>query len=255
MSKISGYSQFKLKQIKNHWLSKKPPILSNENYQKIKYVILDATYFHHENCLIVFIDATTGRPFFHDYGKKESYEFMKNIAVNLRQLGLNPKSFTTDGNKAVMSAISDVWSDVIIQRCLVHIQRQSLQWLRQYPKTQAAKELKDIVGFCANIKTSEDAIFFLEQYKNWIQMHYDFVSKMPNFSIAFKDLKRTMTLIDNALKNMFHFLRDQNIVSSTNYIENFFKQLKHKYRCHNGLCLNHKIAYLEWYCFYKNTEK
>jgi hypothetical protein len=252
LSKISGHSQFKLKQIKNYWLSKEVPVLSNINYQKIKYIIFDGTYFHRDGCLVVFIDTQTKKPFYYTYVEKEGYSNVYPIACCLKQLGINPKAFTMDGHKSVINALVEVWPNVIIQRCLFHIQRQGLQWLRQYPKTQAAKELRNIIKSCGAMKTKEDTKSFLTRYAHWQDIYYDFVSKMPKFSIAFKDLKRTMSLIDNALKDMFHFAKDQNIVPTTNYIENFFKQLKHKYRGHNGLSFKHKVAYLNWYCFFKN---
>jgi len=253
LSQISGHSEFKLKQIKNYWLSKEPPVLSNTDYQKIKYVLLDGTYFKHNSCLIVFIDAITGKPFFYDYIKKENYEFIKKASIHLKTLGLNPKAFTTDGHREVIKALLEIWPKLIIQRCLFHIQRQGLQWLRQYPKTEAAKELKNIIKSCASMKTKEEATFFVTNYMNWRNNYYKYIIEMPENTVAFKDLKRTMTLIDNALKDMFHFVKDQNIAPTTNYIENFFKQLKHKYRGHNGLSVKHRIAYLNWYCFFKNS--
>jgi hypothetical protein len=63
LSKISDYSQFKLKLIKNCWLSKEPAALLNIDYSKIKYIIFDGTYFNRTSCLIAFINALTGEPF------------------------------------------------------------------------------------------------------------------------------------------------------------------------------------------------
>lgn len=228
---------------------------SNSNYQKIKYIIFDGTYFHKDGCLIVFIDTQTKKPFYYAYIKQEGYKCLLPIIKQLNELGLNPKAFTTDGHQSVMKALLKVWPNVIIQRCLFHIQRQGLQWLRRSPKTPEAKELRNIIKYCGAMKTKDQTIAFLTSYTSWRNTYFGGVSKMPTFSIAFKDLKKTITLIDNALKDMFHFVKDQNIVPTTNYIENFFKQLKHKYRGHNGLSFKHKVAYLNWYCFFKNCPK
>jgi len=252
---MSGYSSFKLHQIKNYWLSKETPVLSNIKYQKIKYIIFDGTYFHKDGCLIVFIDTQTKQPFYYTYVRQEGYKCLLPIIKRLQELGLSPKAFTIDGHKSVINALLEVWPNVIIQRCLFHIQRQGLQWLRRKPKTPEAKELRNIIKSCGAMKTKQDMEFFLTRYFHWRKANYKSVIEMPTFSIAFKDLKRAITLIDNALKDMFHFVKDQNIVPTTNYIENFFKQLKHKYRGHNGLSLKHKIAYLNWYCFFKNCPK
>ncbi|MDR2399834.1 MAG: hypothetical protein LBD61_05345 [Endomicrobium sp.] len=64
---MSGHSAFKLRQINNYWLSKEPPVLSNVNYRKIKYILFDGTYFHKDGCLIVFIDVQTKTSFYYDF--------------------------------------------------------------------------------------------------------------------------------------------------------------------------------------------
>lgn len=252
LSKISGHSQFKLKQIKNYWLSKEPPALLNINYQKIKYIIFDGTYFHKDGCLIVFIDSTTKRPFYYAYVNKESYENVYPATCYLKSLGLNPKAFTLDGHPHVIKALIATWSSVLIQRCLFHIQNQGLMWIRKPPKTQAGKDLSVILKSCTSIKTQEESARFVKSFYHWNTKYNNEIELLDKTSIAYKDLKRTRSLINNALKDMFHFVKDQNIVSTTNYLESFFKHLKHNYRCHNGLSLKHKIAYLKWYCFYKN---
>lgn len=58
--------------------------------------------------------------------------------------GLQPISCTTDGNAQVIRVIRDLWPGIIIQRCMVHIQRQGLSWCRMYPKTVSARRLRDI---------------------------------------------------------------------------------------------------------------
>jgi hypothetical protein len=252
ISEQSGYSHSKIKRIIYYWLSQEVPVLLNVNYQSIKYVLFDGTYFHKDGCLIVFIDNETGKPFYYDYVTKESYETVYPITCHLKDLGLNPKTFTLDGHPGVIKALLDTWSTITIQRCLFHIQNQGLMWIRKPPKTQIGYYLSEILKSCGSMKTQIDMTSFLDRYCKWRNNYKEEIASLKKTSIAYKDLKRTMTLIDNALKDMFHFIKDQKIAPTTNFIECFFKHLKHKYRGHQGLSLKHKIAFLKWYCFYKN---
>lgn len=80
-----------------------------------------------------------------------------------------------------------------------------------------------------------------------------FVRSLPLSNIAFKDLKRTMVLLNNALPYMFYYLKEPNIPATTNVLEGFYSRLKADYRRHRGLSQKHKIHYLKWYCFFKNN--
>jgi hypothetical protein len=60
-------------------------------------------------------------------------------------------------------------------------------------------------------------------------------------------------LISNVLPDMFHYLEEPNIPATTNTIESFYSRLKADYRKHRGLTQKHKIHYLKWYCFFKNS--
>lgn len=215
--------------------------------------MLDGTYFHKEGCLIVFVDVVTGNPFHYAYVDKESYYSVIPLLQYLKNSGLNPKAFILDGHRLVTNALLEVWPDLIIQRCLVHIERQGLQWLRTFPKTQASKDLRIILKSLGTMGTKEHMYSFLASYKQWRNKYHAFVRSLPRTSSVNKDIKRTMGLIDNALNDMFHFVKDRNIAPTTNFLENFFAQLKHKYRGHKGLSSKHKVAYLKWYCYYKNT--
>ena len=104
-----------------------------------------------------------------------------------------------------------------------------------------------------NISNATQRDQFIADFKQWNLRYKDFIATLPKDSIANKDLKRTATLIKNALPNMFHYIKDQNIAPTTNYLESYFSQFKHQYRCHRGLTEKHKIQYLKWYCFFKNS--
>ena len=254
LSKISGHSEAKLKRIKNHWLAQEPPSLSDGVYLRARYLLFDGTYFHKNGCLAVLMDHTAKSILSYAYIDKESYQNVYPLLVEARRLGLRPKAITMDGHIHVIRAMLQVWPEVIIQRCLYHIQRQGMSWLRTYPKTEAGRVLRDIFKSLMDIKTEEDKSLFLEVYSRWHQKYRPFIRALPRTSVANTDLKRAMALINNGLSNMFHYIGDPNIAPTTNLLENFYSQLKQHYRGHRGLTEQHKISYLKWFC-YLRTKK
>lgn len=251
LCKISGHSKFKLEQIKNYWLDKSPKELSD--YSQYKYVIYDGTYFHRNGCLICLMDAETKDILSNIYTDKEGIKSVSPWFKQLKKQGLMPYYIVMDGERSVIRAIKKIWPNANIQRCLYHIQREGMRWLRTYPKTEAGRELRKILASLCSIRSLKEKNKFITQYKNWLEKYNNYVKKLPINNIAFKDLKRTLVLINNALNDMFYFLKEPKITSTTNVLEGYYSRLKADYRRHRGLSQKHKINYLKWYCFLKNN--
>ncbi|OGW89181.1 MAG: hypothetical protein A3G33_04905 [Omnitrophica bacterium RIFCSPLOWO2_12_FULL_44_17] len=189
----------------------------------------------------------------HTYAPKEGFKSTYSWFESLKDKGLNPLCITMDGEQFVMKAIRLVWPFTKIQRCLYHILRQGLSWLRTFPKTQAGAELRALLMRITAIKSFKDRDLFFDLYRNWYLTYRDAIKKLPNTTVAFKDLKKTMALIHHALPDLFHYLNDSNIPSTTNLLESFHSRLKADYRRHRGLTNTNKINYLSWYCFFNNS--
>jgi len=187
------------------------------------------------------------------YTKKEGFKSVYPWFKKLKKQGLIPHYIVMDGERSVMRAIAMVWPKTSIQRCLYHIQREGMRWLRTYPKTVAGRELRYLLRTLCSIKSINERNQFIENYKSWINKYKNFVKSLPITNIAFKDLKRTIVLINNALPDMFYYLKEPNIPATTNTMESFYSRLKADYRRHRGLTQKHKIHYLKWYCFFKNS--
>jgi transposase-like protein len=188
----------------------------------------------------------------YSHTSKEGYKNVLPWFEQLKANGLQPLVITMDGEISVIRAIREVWPKTKIQRCLYHIQREGLRWLRTFPKTQAGRELRAILSTLASVKSFKDRDIFMQLFHAWINAHYAFIKTLPRSTIQFKDLKKTVTLIKNALPDMFHYLNDQNIPSTTNALEGFYSRLKSDYQRHRGLSPQHRINYLNWYCYLKN---
>ena len=145
-----------------------------------------------------------------------------------------------------------VWPKAHIQRCLFHIQREGMRWLRTHPKTQAGKELRHLLSTLCHVKSFKERKAFIRAFEQWLERHNEFVQSLPKTEVAFKDLRRTIVLIKNALPDMFRYF-GHSLPATTNALESFYSRLKADYRRHRGLSQNNKIGYLKWYCYYKNS--
>lgn len=253
LSRLSGYSQAKVKRIKNYWLAQNPPDLSKDKNSLSKYLIFDGTYFHKYGCCIIVIDSRSKIIIADSYVDKERFSNVYELLNSLKEQGIYPKVITIDGHTQVTKAIKTVYPNAKIQRCLYHIQRQGLSWLRIFPKTQAAKELRSLLLTITYIQTEYEKNMFIKSFESWQNKYKEFMNNLPNNSIAMKDLKRTVSLIKHALPNMFHYIYDNNIASTTNIAESFFSRIKSDFQRHRGLTETHKVAYLKWYICLKNS--
>ena len=156
-----------------------------------------------------------------------------------------------DGERSIMRAMRSVWPQAKLQRCLYHIQHEGMRWLRTYPKTEAGRRLRDILSSLSRIKTLDESEAFTSEYNNWLDSYKEFVLSLPRGVIAYNDLKRTISLINNALPDMFHYLGQKQVHSTTNALEGFHSRLKADYRRHRGLSKLNRISYINWYCYFR----
>jgi transposase-like protein len=246
LSELSGHSPFKLKCICRYWLSQTPPAMTD--YRACGHLVYDGTYFHKDGCLISLMNASDSRIISSIYASKEGANQVLGWFQELKAMGLEPRCITMDGERSVIQAIRSVWPSVRIQRCLWHIQMQGQIWLRSYPKSQAGRDLRKLLGTLCRIRSIRERNRFLQRWRSWLRLYRDSVNALPRTEVAYTDLKRTVRLIHNAIPDMFHYLIDPMAPHTTNSLESFYSRLKHAYRAHRGLNHKHKMQYLQWYC-------
>jgi transposase-like protein len=186
---------------------------------------------------------------------------MRNLGLsNLITLGVQIESITTDGHKSILKAIKMSLPEAIVQRCLVHIQRMCLLWLTRSPKHLAGVELRRLVLQLLAIKTDNDRLFWTRQFLLWQKQHKSYLqqktfnSTTGRYWYTHKLLRRSYLTIKRALPNMFHYLNDSKIPSTTNGIEGFFSHLKNHLDLHRGLTLQHRINFIKWYVYLSNDK-
>jgi len=188
------------------------------------------------------------------YVPKEGFRSALEWFSQLKNRALNPLFITTDGERSILRAIHRAWPVVKVQRCRDRIQHEGCRWLRSYPHTEAGRALRHLLLGLSQIRSVKERNTFLSAYKSWLGQYHTFVLSLPMIIKANFDLKRTVNLINNALPDMFHYLMDPHIHSTTNALEGWHSRIKRAYRQHAGLSQRHKIQFLKWYSYLKNQQ-
>jgi len=254
----SGYSSRTLRRYFAVYLSDYP-LWRIKPSEKVN-LLIDGTYFSNKICLVLYRDNNIKATMIYRLTDGEWFDEISEDLQNLLDLGICIESVTCDGHVNTIKAIRKVSPDTIVQRCLVHIQRETLSWLTRKPKSQSAIELRLIVKELHLIKNREDWGYWVVKLVKWYEKHKDFVNEKTYYSqtnrywYTHKSVRRSFIHIKRALPDMFHYLDNQDIPKSTNGLESFFGHLKQNISIHRGLSKEHYKNYIKWYLFFKSNE-
>jgi hypothetical protein len=255
----SGYSKSTLERKFKSYLQNAPAfqIKSHDN----AHLVVDGTYFKGNLCMVLYYDYDIKYCQFYRFTTKESYTEIKEDIQNILSLGIQIKSITCDGHPSIIKSINDACPDIIIQRCLVHIQREANIWLRRKPVIQCSIDLKGIVNKLHLVKNSNDRVYWINLFIKWYDQNKSYINEQ-NINLEtgrkwfkHKDLRRTAIMIKRAIPNMFHYIENPQIPNNTNSIESFFGHLKDTLSIHRGLTPNNKKSFIRWYLYFKNTTR
>jgi hypothetical protein len=258
LQRDSGLSKDTLQRLFYRFLKDAPvtPIIHHDNI----HLRVDATYFK-KFCVVCYQDNLISYTQLFRFSDAERYEEIKEDLINLLNLGLQIASITCDGHKATLKAVRKVMPDVIIQRCLVHIQRICLLWLTANPSYEAGKQLRELVLMIHRIKTSNDKLYWIKQLTDWEQKFKDFLKEKSykiqtqRYWFTHRLIRRSFFTIKRALPNMFCYLDNPNIPKTTNGIESYFGHLKNHLDLHRGLTKNNRINFIKWYIYFRNKSR
>jgi hypothetical protein len=258
LQRDSGLSKDTLQKLFYHFLDKAPltPII---HHDKI-HLRVDATYFR-QFCVVCYQDDLLSYTQLFRFSDAERYEEIKEDLQNLLSLGLQIESITSDGHKATLKAIKKTLPNVLVQRCLVHIQRMCLLWLTSNPVYSAGKELRALVLYIHRIETHNDKLYWVHQLKQWEVRHKNFLKEKSykaetgRYWYKHKLIRRSFLTIKRALPNMFWYLDNENIPKTTNGIESYFGHLKNHLDLHRGLTKEHRISFIKWYIYFRNKSR
>ncbi len=147
----------------------------------------------------------------------EWFEEIVEDLSNLIQLGVNIESITCDGHRSLLKAIKYVCPEVKLQRCLVHIQRMSLTWLSDNPKSEAGIDLREIVTKLHLINTPLERDYWIVSLVKWYDEYKEYINqksvnpKTGRYWYTHKMVRRVFMTIKRTLPDMFKYLENKRI--------------------------------------------
>jgi hypothetical protein len=244
---LSGLDKKRIQKIIHYWLDHSPEPNETE-LSSIQNLIFDGSFLHGRRGIVTLMDAHQHRVFAIAYGVSErSCPQLETFFQQQKAKGLNPRSCTLDGNPRAIKAIKNIWPSILIQRCLVHIQRQGLMWCRMNPKRLDAKRLRDLFLQVTNLSSVQEKNSFLKHMQIWEEKYGVKFNLIKETGWVLSDLIRARSMLLKAIPYMFHFLVDPSIPKTTNGLEGYFSRLKHLYRQHRGLNPHHRQNYFLWF--------
>lgn len=243
----SGHSAAKLYRIVGRCLDESPPH-APETLRTCRRALFDGTFLHRPDCIVVVMDAGRNEVVAGKFGVREnSVPQLLAFLEPLKASGLKLESCTVDGNPQAMRSIRAVWPDIVLQRCLVHVQRQGLMWCRRNPKRTDARQLRRLFLRVTHIHTLDGRDRFLRDLAKWEQRYGRRIASEPERGRVFSDLKRARSMLLRALPDMFHYLDNPEIPRCTNVLEGYFSRLKSNYRAHRGMKPEKRKQYFKWF--------
>jgi len=192
---------------------------------------------------------------------QEKFKEIREDLENLKELGVDIYSVTCDGHRSILKAVTKVYPNAVIQRCLVHIKRQIKNYLSDNPQLIQSRELLAISKEITRIKTINQANEWLLKTNNWYQENKDFIGEKTfneetkRWWYRHKSLRQAWSHLANALPHLFCYLNDPEIPYSSNQIEGYFSHLKEKLTLHRGLRFEKKKNFIKWYIHFKNQNR
>jgi hypothetical protein len=220
----------------------------------IRILVLDATSVAPRKCtLLIAGDGDHHRPVSWMDAVRESYISWRTFLMGLMQKGLVPSVVVCDGQRGMLKAIHEIWPNAHIQRCIVHVIRQSCAWLTRNPKTRAGHELLLLVRLLSLIRTKRQKRRWIHAFRYWNRRHTPFL-KERTYSMSgrwwytHRKLRGTRSLLRNAIPDLFRFVTDPTIPRTSNHVEGGMNsRLKELFRCHRGISMTKKLALASWY--------
>lgn len=234
-------------------------------------VMADGTYMGHGWCLIIAIDGRTGEVLDRQWCAHESKAAYLALFSRLPA----PDVLIADGLRGAEAACTQAWPGTRIQRCLVHVQRNTRTGLTSRPGLQAGRELKRLSDRLTSVETAGQAVRWGEALNAWHERWKDFIAERtyarddpsnPKASRhrwwwTHEELRRCHRRLERLFREgrLFAYLEPEllkggPVARTTNRLEGGVNSVvKDVLRNHRGLPEEHMRRACEWVCYMKTA--
>lgn len=175
----------------------------------------------------------------------------------------SPQFVVCDGQKGLLKALRMHWPTTIIQRCVIHVVRQSLAWITRNPQTLAGQQLRVIAGNILTIRTRRQRRRWTRQFRKWCRRWEAFLGTRTynpydkkRWWYTHRKLRRVRTLIERSLPHLFTFVRHPEVPRTSNHVEGGINARLHElFRAHRGISLIQKRILTAYFLLAKLKKK
>lgn len=186
--------------------------------------------------------------------------FLTDIAFLVKN-GYPLKGDVSDWRGSIVASIKEIARylnrDIPHQRCLVHTQLQCQSFLTRRPKTEAGRNLLELVHLLNQVESfyHRNILFlwlkrFEERFLHVIKER-TYSEDGKNWWYTHKYLRRTFLILKNNWDHLFKFIDYPYLVKDTNRLEGIFSQLDNSLGRHRGLSRRNRANFLYWFFFLK----
>lgn len=235
-------------------------------------VQLDGTYLADGWCLLLAIDGASSQVIAIQWCDQEKTAAWTALLERIPA----PRVVVIDGGQGLASALAACWPDTLIQRCLVHVQRNVRTHVTTRPRTEAGKGLRKLALALTRITSRAQAAEWTAALNAWHQQHRDYLNQRTSASEPgavrpswAKATAQSWWTHDRARKvynllarltqrgHLFTYLREDlnglAINPTTNRIEGGRNAgIKDLLRRHRGMTSDHQRRAVEWYCYQRS---
>ncbi len=233
-----------------------PPKVEKLKERKKIWLKVDAHYLGHWGCVIV---AKTGKEIIlWIFVLRETYFDYLNLFTKLYELGYDVLGLTSDWHGSIVASFQNLHSDLPHQRCLIHTQRFGETFLTQKPKTEAGRQLLELVKQLNKVTNHYEKNIWIRWFERWEERHKDFINQRSyepgtrHWWFTHKNTRRVYRSLKTTLNHLFLYLDHQGLEKDTNGLEAEFTHLTDKLRIHHGLTRERRQNLVLWYFHFKS---
>jgi len=244
--------------------------ITGEIYDEVQ---LDGTYLTGGWCLLLAIDGATGTVIAFQWCDTEKTPAW----IALLERIPPPRVVVTDGGAGLASALKTCWPETLVQRCLVHVQRNVRREVTTRPRTDAGKALRGLSLALTRITTQQGAAAWEVRLHEWHQVYADLINaktylrdtgqrpawarRNSTWWWTHDRLRKAYRLLERLTRQgvLFTYLKPEleglQISSTTNRIEGGANAgIKDLLRRHRGMTTEHQRRAIEWWCYLHSTK-
>ena len=174
-----------------------------------------------------------------------------------------PDLVTTDGAGGALKALRELWPRTPVQRCLIHVHRDTVRDLTLHPRTAQGRALLGLSRKLLTITTTDRAAHWLTalndyatEYRTWLNQRTTAQDDPATAAATGRKWWYTHPRTRRAYRRLEHLARqgvlftylthDPALERTTNPVESINARIRDNLRHHRGATPDHQAAIAEW---------